>query len=453
MRLLIKSYPPAKWFGESLMWEKLPNSGEALKLLIPNLVWKYGGGRSNDSYMVTSQKMNENEMGNRGSKSTILEENIVVKEQRVDGSYINPYLARKAIIKDSMLRCTLMDFERNYQVKTLSNQIINKRFYSSNLPKSVQLSKEEETNTNLNPWAVVGFSDAEGSFMVRIRKNSKYKTGWVVVAIFSIVVDKKDLFLLDSIKAFFGGLGSIKKNGNSTFSYRIESSEQIMKLIIPFFDKYPLITEKLGDYILFKKVIELMSNKEHLTEDGLYKIVSLKASINKGLSEELRAAFPQCVPASRPTIDNKRIPDANWLAGFVSGDGSFKSILKKSTSVKVGFQSILVFQITQHARDEKLMESLISYFECGYIEKDSRGPWLYYIVKNFTDISDKIIPFFHQYNIIGSKNLDFNDWCKIATLMQDKKHLTPEGLNKIISIKAGMNKGRLSSPSGTADID
>lgn len=90
------------------------------------------------------------------------------------------------------------------------------------------------------------------------------------------------------------------------------------------------------------------------------------------------------------------------------------------------------------------MQSLISYFECGYIEKDSRGPWLYYTVSNFTDICDKIIPFFLQYKIIGSKNWDFNDWCQIATLMQDKKHLTTEGLNKIISIKAGMNKGRLS---------
>jgi hypothetical protein len=131
------------------------------------------------------------------------------------------------------------------------------------------------------------------------------------VAIFSIATDKKDLLLLYSIKAFFGGVGSIKKNGNSTFSYRIESSEQIMRLIIPFFDKYSLITEKLGDYLLFKKVIKLMSNKEHLTEDGLYKIVSLKASINKGLSEELQAAFPQCVPAPRPVTDNKIIPDPN----------------------------------------------------------------------------------------------------------------------------------------------
>lgn len=291
--------------------------------MVPNLEWKFGGGRSNESCKVTSQKMNESEMDNRGSKSMLYDN--IVKEQRVDGSCINSYLARKAIIKDSMLRCTLMGFERNYQVKTLSNQIINKRFYSSDLPKSVHLNAEKDTNLNLNPWTVVGFSDAESSFMVRIRKNSKYKTGWAVIAIFSIAVDKKDLSLLYSIKAFFCELGSIKKHGEGTFSYRIESSEQILRLIIPFFDKYSLITEKLGDYILFKKVIELMSNKEHLTKDGLYKIVSLKASMNKGLSEELQAAFPQCIPTPRPIFDNKIIPDPNWLSGFVSGDGSFNA--------------------------------------------------------------------------------------------------------------------------------
>jgi hypothetical protein len=29
--------------------------------------------------------------------------------------------------------------------------------------------------------------------------------------------------------------------------------------------------------------------------------------------------------------------------------------------------------------------------------------------------------------------------------MQNKNHLTPEGLNEIIALKAGMNKGRLPS--------
>lgn len=93
------------------------------------------------------------------------------------------------------------------------------------------------------------------------------------------------------------------------------------------------------------------------------------------------------------------------------------------------------------------MESLISYLGCGFIEKDSRGPWLYYTVTNFSHIQEKIIPFFHQYKIIGSKYLDYIDWCKIALIMENKNNLTPEGLNEIIALKGGMNKGRLPLPS------
>jgi hypothetical protein len=37
---------------------------------------------------------------------------------------------------------------------------------------------------------------------------------------------------------------------------------------------------------------------------------------------------------------------------------------------------------------------------------------------------------------------DFNDWCLVAKLMRDRNHLTPEGVNAIVKIKAGMNKGR-----------
>ena len=88
------------------------------------------------------------------------------------------------------------------------------------------------------------------------------------------------------------------------------------------------------------------------------------------------------------------------------------------------------------------MESLISYFGCGVLEKDLRGPWLNFSVYNFTDNNEKILPFFNQHAIIGSKFEDFQDWCKVAKLVQTKNHLTKEGLDQIISIKSGMNKGR-----------
>lgn len=64
-----------------------------------------------------------------------------------------------------------------------------------------------------------------------------------------------------------------------------------LKVIIDHFDNYPLKTKKQIDYILFKKSIELILNKEHLTIEGLDKIVNLRASMNKGLPASLKKLF------------------------------------------------------------------------------------------------------------------------------------------------------------------
>jgi hypothetical protein len=90
------------------------------------------------------------------------------------------------------------------------------------------------------------------------------------------------------------------------------------------------------------------------------------------------------------------------------------------------------------------MKNLISYFGCGILEKDPRGPWLNLSVYNFADNYEKIIPFFNIHNIIGEKSADFKDWCKVAEIIKAKDHLTPQGLEEIRVIKSGMNKGRLS---------
>jgi hypothetical protein len=71
--------------------------------------------------------MIENEMENRVSKS-IISEKIIVKEQRVDGSYIGAY---SKIIQSPRLRCTLMEVERNCQPRNPSNLINKLRLYST----------------------------------------------------------------------------------------------------------------------------------------------------------------------------------------------------------------------------------------------------------------------------------------------------------------------------------
>ena len=54
-----------------------------------------------------------------------------------------------------------------------------------------------------------------------------------------------------------------------------------------------------------------MKRREHLTTEGLQKIVSIKAVLNKGLSDDLKAAFPNIVPAIRPQVTSQIILDPN----------------------------------------------------------------------------------------------------------------------------------------------
>jgi hypothetical protein len=63
-------------------------------------------------------------------------------------------------------------------------------------------------------------------------------------------------------------------------------------------------------------------------------------------------------------------------------------------------------------------------------------------VSKFNDIYTKIIPFFEKYKLKSNKNLDFLNFCEVAHLINDSLHLTPEGIAKILAIKAKMNSNR-----------
>jgi hypothetical protein len=158
--------------------------------------------------------------------------------------------------------------------------------------------------------------------MIRVKKNKKYRIGFVVEAYFSITrapalprsrlaapagLHKKDISILQDIQRYFG-VGSLRKDVKNNVKYRVESLKDIVNVIIPYFEKYPLITQKLADYLLFRDVVNLMINKEHLTKKGLNKIVSIKAVINLGLPDELQLYFPEIQPIIRPLVENKTVP-------------------------------------------------------------------------------------------------------------------------------------------------
>ena len=83
---------------------------------------------------------------------------------------------------------------------------------------------------------------------------------------------------------------------------------------------------------------------------------------------------------------------------------------------------------------------ILLYFNCGRLQTD-RDCKIVTITK-FADIINILIPFFKNYSLQGVKNLNLVDFIKVAELMKNKAHLTSDGLNEIIKIKSGMNRGR-----------
>ena len=68
-------------------------------------------------------------------------------------------------------------------------------------------------------------------------------------------------------------------------------------------------------------------------------------------------------------------------------------------------------------------------------------------IRNYSDIKNKIIPFFNQYPILGVKSLDYADFKVVAELVNNKEHLTDSGFRKIINIVEHMNLSRKISTS------
>lgn len=304
-------------------------------------------------------------------------------------------------------------------------------------------NNEDFITNKLSPFWVTGFSDAESSFSIRVGKDLSRKHNIRVSPVFSIELHNRDIFLLNKIKHFFG-LGTIItriRRGKPTAIYSVQSLKDLNEVIIPHFKLYPLLTQKRADFILFSSVVELMIKEKKLNYESLVKILSIKASMNKGLSDSLIKLFPGIKKVERAIISSQSIKSPSWLSGFVDGEGCFYIKTKKKNNTVI--QITPTFSISQHSRDFYLMNIIKDYLGCGILEKVKTRPnSVNFVVYKNSDISKIIIPLFKENIVLGVKSLDFYDFCKVNNLIEKKLHLTPEGISEIIRIKKGMNSKR-----------
>jgi hypothetical protein len=88
---------------------------------------------------------------------------------------------------------------------------------------------------------------------------------------YTIGLEIADIRLLYKIKSFLG-CGTIRKYNNVAI-FRIKKINHILYILIPIFDKYPLLTEKKRDsYLNFRNTFlkKVLNSKRATREEKLY---------------------------------------------------------------------------------------------------------------------------------------------------------------------------------------
>ena len=133
--------------------------------------------------------------------------------------------------------------------------------------------------------------------------------------------------------------------------------------------------------------------------------------------------------------------DAQWITGFVDGEGCFHVGINPHDEMTAGFQVLPEFTVVQHERDVQVLHALKAHFGCGVV-RTNHGDRMAYRVRSVKHLLEHIVPFFVKHPLKTRKNVDFLKFRDVLLLMDAGNHLTAEGIERIRSIAQQMNRGR-----------
>ena len=128
-------------------------------------------------------------------------------------------------------------------------------------------------------------------------------------------------------------------------------------------------------------------------------------------------------------------------SGLIDGEGSFSIVVDRNKTRKLGWRVQLKFQIGLHTKDLNLLYLLQQYLgDIGSIHLARNRDIVNYSIDSNEDLN-KLIIHLEKYQLLTQKAADFLLFKQAVKLVNNKAHLTVEGLNQIVNIKASMNLG------------
>jgi hypothetical protein len=161
-----------------------------------------------------------------------------------------------------------------------------------------KISRKDFVGRDLN-YFLSGFVEGEGSFNVSLRRKADYKVSWQVVMSFN--VSQKDPSILRILKEVLDcGIIKVRAKDN-LHSYDVTNTQDLIEKVIPFFHKYPVLSEsKKRNFAIFCKIASLMNNGEHRNLSGLKKILGLREELNIGKGRTRKYSINDVFPKEYP---------------------------------------------------------------------------------------------------------------------------------------------------------
>ncbi len=132
--------------------------------------------------------------------------------------------------------------------------------------------------------------------------------------------------------------------------------------------------------------------------------------------------------------------EAQWITGFVDGEGCFHVGISSHSGMRTGFQVLPEFTVVQHERDVQVLHALKAHFGCGVVRRN-HGDRMAWRVRDRRHLLEHIVPFFLKHPLKSKKHVDFLKFRRVLLLMEAEVHLRPEGLAEIRRIAKAMNRG------------
>ena len=161
-----------------------------------------------------------------------------------------------------------------------------------------KISRKDFFGRDLN-FFLSGFVEGEGSFNVSLRRKVDYKVNWQVVMSFN--VSQKDPTILKILKEVLDcGIIKTRKKDN-LHSYDVTNPNEIIEKVIPFFKKYPVLSEsKKRNFAIFCEIASLMKKGEHRNLSGLRKILEFREQLNTGAGRTRKYSINDVFPKENP---------------------------------------------------------------------------------------------------------------------------------------------------------